>query len=33
MNEELKRKLKKIYDYKNKVDFDPFGKDYIPYKP
>ena len=33
MNEELKKKIKKIYDYKNKVDFDPLGKDYVQYKP
>lgn len=33
MNEELKRKLKKIYDYENKTDFEPFGKDYVPYRP
>ncbi|ATV57524.1 hypothetical protein [Fusobacterium pseudoperiodonticum] len=33
MNEELKRKLKKIYDYENNIDFDPFGKDYVPYRP
>ena len=33
MNEELKRKLKKIYDYENNIDFDPFGKSYIPYRP
>ena len=33
MNEELKRKLKKIYDYENKIDFEPFGKDYVPYRP
>ena len=33
MNEELKRKLKKIYDYENNIDFDSFGKDYVPYRP
>ena len=33
MNEELKRKLKKIYDYENNIDFDPFGKSYVPYRP
>lgn len=33
MNEELKRKLKKIYDYENNIDFDPFGKSYVRYKP
>ena len=33
MNEELKRKLKKIYDYENNIDFDSFGKSYIPYRP
>ena len=33
MNEKLDRKLKKIYDYENKIDFEPFGKDYVPYRP
>lgn len=33
MNEELKRKLKKIYDYENNIDFDPFGKSYVRYEP
>lgn len=33
MNEELKNKLKKIYNYENRVDFDPCGKDHVPYKP
>ncbi|ALQ39150.1 hypothetical protein RN87_00865 [Fusobacterium hwasookii ChDC F174] len=33
MNEELKRKLKKIYDYENNIDFDPFGKSYVRHKP
>lgn len=33
MNEELKRKLEKIYDYENNIDFDPFGKSYVRYKP
>lgn len=33
MNEELERKLKKIYDYENKMDFEPFGKDCVRYKP
>lgn len=33
MNEELKRKLKKIYDYQNNIDFDPFGKSYVRHKP
>lgn len=33
MNEELERKLKKIYDYENNIDFDPFGKSYVRYKP
>ena len=30
MDEELKEKLRKIYDYENSSDFDPFGKDYVP---
>lgn len=33
MDEELKKKLKKIYDYENRIDFDSFGKDYVCYKP
>lgn len=33
MDEELKEELRKIYDYENRIDFDPFGKAYIPYKP
>ena len=33
MNEKLKRKLKKIYDYQNNIDFDPFGKSYVRHKP
>ena len=26
-------KLEKIYDYENNIDFDPFGKSYVRYKP